>query len=199
MIGSFLLGGIKMLKELIETYEELKKYVYVIDRGTKKPIVIKFNNDNFYHLVGLHKINLDMFFPTYIKSKSKKYKFMKNNIEKFNRILENQSKEKHELLQRINSFKYIIDLLTANKNTILYDIKEKIDFSKYDGDYGLCKLYIDCYCLLGLKSEYETDNINSCVPQSWMASYRPNRLIINKRPLYIKEILKIPYELYNEL
>ena len=89
-----------MLKELIDTYEELKKYVYIIDRGDKKRIVIKFNNDNFYHLVGLHKINMAMFFPSYIKSASKRYKFMKNNLEKFNGILENQSKEKEELLQR---------------------------------------------------------------------------------------------------
>ena len=189
-----------MLKELIDTYEELKKYVYIIDRGdNKKPIVIKFNNDHFYHLAGLHKINLDMFFPTYIKSKSKRYKFMKNNLEKFNRILENQSTEKQDLLQRITSFKYIIDLLTSNNNTILYDIRERLPLSKYDGDYGLCKPYIDLYCLLGLKSEYETDSINSCAPQSWMASHRKNRLIINKRPLYMKEILKIPCELYNEL
>ena len=188
-----------MLKELINTYEELKKYVYIIDRGDKKPIAIKFNNDNFYHLVGLHKINIDMFFPSYIKSKSKKYKFMKNNLEKFNGILENQSKEKIELLQRITSFKNIIDLLTSNNNTVLYNISEKIPFSKYNGDYGLYKPYENLFCLLGLKSEYETKRINSCAPQSWMASNRPNKLIVFKNPIYMKEIMKVPSELYNEI
>lgn len=188
-----------MLKELIETYEELKKFVFVINRGNKKPIIIKFNNDNFYHLVGLHKINMDMFFPTYIKSKAKKYKFMKNNIEKFNRILENQSQEKQELLQRIKTFHYIKDLLMSNCNVVLYDIKDKIAFSKYDGDYGLYKSYETICCLLGLKSEYETAKTNNCAPQSWMASKRPNRLIAFKRPIYMNEILKIPNELYNEI
>ena len=178
-----------MLKELIDTFEELKKYVFVIDRGNKKSIAIKFNNDNFYHLVGLHKINIDMFFPAYLKSKAKRYKFMKNN----------QSKEKQELLQRITSFKNIVDLLTSNNNTVLYDIKGKIPFSKYDGDYGLCKPYVDLYCLLGLKSEYETENINSCAPQSWMASNRPNKLIACRNPIYMKEIMKVPCELYNEI
>ena len=46
-----------MLKELIDTFEELKKYVYIIDRGTRGKIIIKFTNDKFYHLVGLHKTN----------------------------------------------------------------------------------------------------------------------------------------------
>ena len=106
-----------MLKELINTYEELKKYVYIIDRGDKKPIAIKFNNDNFYHLVGLHKINIDMFFPSYIKSKSKKYKFMKNNLEKFNGILENQSKENN--LLKIST---ISDLDTPQSSLVI-DLK----------------------------------------------------------------------------
>ena len=49
-----------MLQNLIDTFEELKKYVFIIDRGSKGNIVIKFNNDNFYHLIGLHKTNIDI-------------------------------------------------------------------------------------------------------------------------------------------
>ena len=44
-----------MLKEAIDTFEELKKYVFIINRGNKPSIIIKFENENFYHLIGLHK------------------------------------------------------------------------------------------------------------------------------------------------
>ena len=52
-----------MLDELIETFEELKKSVFIIDRGTQGIITIRFENKHFYHLVGLHKTNINMFFP----------------------------------------------------------------------------------------------------------------------------------------
>ncbi len=185
-----------MLQKLIEVYEEIKKYVYIVNRGNKKPLIIQFNNENFYHLAGLHKLNIDMFFPEYIKSKSKRYKFMKNNIKKFNNILENQIKKKNNVLNRITTFKYILDLLLSNTNANLYKI-EKIPFSLYNGDYGLNKRYKNNYCLLGLKVENENKNVKFCVPQSWMASDRPNNLIYSKRFLYMKEILKIPIWLYN--
>ncbi len=197
MISPFLLGD-QMLEELINTYEKIKKYVFIIDRGNKKAIVIKFNNDNFYHLVGLHKINIDMFFPKYIKSKAKKYKYIKNNIAKFNNILENQAQEKQELLLRIKTFYNIIDLLTSNKNTVLYNLKEKIIFSLYNGDYGLYKSFNDIYCLLGLKIIVETNDIITCVPQSWMTSKRQNRLVSLKKPIYMKKIIKIPSNLYDK-
>ena len=44
-----------MLKEVIKTFEELKKYVFIINRDDKESIVIKFENSNFYHLLDLHK------------------------------------------------------------------------------------------------------------------------------------------------
>ncbi len=46
-------------KELIKTFEELKKYIFIIERGDNKKISIKFTNDKFYHLIGLHKMNLE--------------------------------------------------------------------------------------------------------------------------------------------
>lgn len=191
-----------MLQELINTYEELKKYVFVIDRGTKGKIIVKFKNDNFYHLVGLHKINLDMFFPNYIKSKAKKYNYMKNNIEKFNNILENQIKGKYSLELRITTFSNIIDLLKSNDNTSLYSLKVPVAGSLYNGDYGLLKSYETENCLLGLKIDSNTENINddivSCIPQSWMASKRINKLIEFKNPIYKSCIYPIPIELYKE-
>lgn len=96
-----------LLQELIDTFEELKKYLFIINRGNKPIIIIKFNNDNFYHLVGLHKTNLNLFFPTSIKSKAKKYKYMKSHIKKFNNILLNQIKEKDLLALRVTTFKNI--------------------------------------------------------------------------------------------
>ena len=68
-----------MLKEMIDTYEELKKYVYVINRGNKKPIIIVFKDENFYHLAGLHYTNIDFFIPKYITNKTKLYKYLKKN------------------------------------------------------------------------------------------------------------------------
>ena len=62
----------------------------------------------------------------------------------------------------------------------------------------LIDTYEDLFCLLGLKSEYETKSINSRAPQSWMASNRPNKLVVFKNPIYMKEINKLPSELYNE-
>lgn len=61
-----------ILQELIDTYEELKKYVYIIKRGNNTSIILKFNDSNFFHLVGLHKTHLNMFIPEYISSKAKK-------------------------------------------------------------------------------------------------------------------------------
>ena len=42
-----------MVEKLIDTFEELKKYVFVINRKDKCYIYITFHNDNFYHLVFL--------------------------------------------------------------------------------------------------------------------------------------------------
>ena len=90
-----------MLNDLIETFEELKKYVFIINRGTSySPIIIKFNNSHFYHLVGLHKTSINMFIPSNIKSKDKMYKYIKKNVEKFENILGNQINEKDTLILR---------------------------------------------------------------------------------------------------
>lgn len=37
-----------MLQKSIETFEELKKYVFIVNRGSKKPIIIKFKDENFF-------------------------------------------------------------------------------------------------------------------------------------------------------
>lgn len=188
-----------MLQELIDTFEELKKYVFLIDRGTNGIIIVKFNNDNFYHLVGLHKTNINMFFPQYIKTQDKKYKHMKKNVKKFDNILQNQIKDKNSLEMRINTFCKIKDLLNNSNSTTLYNLKEKIPGSVYNGDYGLMKMYEeDICCLLGLKKENENDNTIHCAPQSWMASNRGNRLIDFKRPIFMKAISVIPANMYTE-
>lgn len=188
-----------MLQELIDTFEELKKYVFIVDRGNNNIIVIRFNNDNFYHLVGLHKTNINMFFPNYLKTQDKKYKYLKKNVKRFDNILKNQIKDKNLLELRIKTFIRIKDLLNSNNNTILYNLKEKVPGSLYNGDYGLMKLFEDnISCLLGLKKELEIENIINCAPQSWMASNRINRLVENKRPIYMNKIVAIPLYLYNQ-
>ncbi len=188
-----------MLQELIDTFEELKKYVFIIDRGNNNMIVLRFNNDNFYHLVGLHKTNINMFFPEYLKTQDKKYKYLKKNVTRFDNIIKNQIKDKNLLELRIKTFTRIIDLLNSNNNTILYNLKEKVPGSLYNGDYGLMKVFEDnISCLLGLKRELENDNIIYCAPQSWMASNRINRLVENKRPIYMNKIVAIPSYLYNQ-
>lgn len=188
-----------MLKEAIDTFEELKKYIFIINRGTKGFIIVKFNNNNFYHLVGLHKTNINMFLPQYIKTQDKKYKYIKKHIKKFDNILKNQIKEKDLLKLRVTTFVRIKDLLTNENNTILYNLKEKVEGSLYNGDYGLMKTFEDdISCLLGLKEETNINNIINCAPQSWMASNRINRLIEYKRPIYIKSITAIPIKLYNQ-
>lgn len=189
-----------MLEELINTYEELKKYVYIIDRGKNGLLIIKFDNKNFYHLVGLHKTNIAMFIPSYIKTQDKKYKYIKKYITKFNNILENQLKEKDLLILRINTFTRIKELLNNSANTMLHNLRDrKVEGSLYNGDYGLVKVFEDnISCLLGLKQENENNNIVNCVPQSWMASERINRIIEYKRPIYMKSIVAYPANLYNQ-
>lgn len=187
-----------MVENLINTFEELKKFVFLINRGNQGFIAIRFHNDNFYHLVGLHKINFDSFFPTHIKSKDKRYKYIKKNPRKFNNILENQLKEKNLLKLRINTFNNILDLLKGY-NTSLYNLKPQIQGSLYDGDYGLMKTYEkDICCLLGLKIENVNNKITKCIPQSWMASNRINRLVEFKKPTYMEAIYIIPVDTYNE-
>lgn len=187
-----------MLQKLIDTFEELKKYIFIIDRGYKEKIVIKFNNDNFYHLVGLHKTNIHLFFPNYIKSMDKRYKYMKKNVKKFNNILLNQISEKDSLELRIKTFPYILELLKGIDNPILYDLKQKIPGSMYNGDFGLMKIYEHIYCLFGLKNENIINNVINCAPQSWMASNRVNRLIEGRKPIYMERIYVVPLTLYND-
>lgn len=189
-----------MLEELINTFEELKKYVYIIDRGKNGLLIIKFDNKNFYHLVGLHKTNIGMFIPSYIKTQDKKYKYIKKNITKFNNILENQIKEKDLLILRINTFARIKELLNNSANTMLHNLRDrKAEGSLYNGDYGLVKVFEDnISCLLGLKQESANNNIVNCAPQSWMASERINRIIEYKRPIYMKSIVAYPANLYNQ-
>lgn len=188
-----------MVEALINTFEELKKYIFIINRKDKGIIYIKFQNDNFYHLVGLHKIkNFDNYFPTYIKSKDKRYKYIKKHTEKFNNILENQLKEKDTLKLRITTFNNILDLLKGF-NSSLYSLKPKNNHSLYEGDYGLMKMYEkDVCCLLGLKIENKENNKIFCVPNSWMASKRINRLVELRRPMYIENIASIPIGVGNE-
>ena len=188
-----------MVEKLIDTFEELKKYIFVVSRKDKGYIYITFHNDNFYHLVGLHKItNFDSYFPAHIKSKDKRYKYIKKNPNKFNHILENQTKEKDLLKLRISTFSNILDLLKGF-NTSLYSLKYKSNHSLYDGDYGLMKMYEeDVCCLLGLKKESKEDKKIYCFPNSWMASNRINRLVEFKRPIYMENISMIPSKIYNE-
>lgn len=187
-----------MVEILIDTFEELKKYIFIINRNDKDIMIVKFQNSNFYHLVGLHKIkNFDNYFPNYIKSKDKQYKYIKKNIKKFNNILENQLKEKDTLSLRVKTFSNILDLL-KNNNASLYNLKPKTPYSLYDGDYGLMKMYEkDICCLLGLKVDEKNNNITNCIPNSWMASKRINKLVEFKRPIFIKNISYIPMSLYN--
>lgn len=184
-----------LLEELINTYEILKKRVYMVERGDKNTIIIKFKNDNFFHLVGLHKTNIDLFIPNYIKSKAKKYKYIKNNINKFNNILLSEIEDNKTLKYRINTFKKIVDLLDGNQTT-LYNLQPKKFGSLYDGDYGLLKIYENINCLLGLVINDTSDKFIECIPQSWMASDRINYLIVGKRPIYMNKIVHISTELF---
>lgn len=173
---------------LISTYEESKKYIFVINRGTKGQIILEFKNENFYHLTGLHKININMFIPNKIKSMDKKYKYIKNNIDKFNSILENQIKEKNEIELRINTFHNVLDLLKNNEKTLLYNVKQKMSPTLYNGDFALLKIYENINCLLGLKVDNIIENDSYCAPQSWMASNRINKLVSNRMPIYMQNI-----------
>lgn len=185
-----------ILQDLIDTYEELKNNVYIVRRGNQFPIIITFNDNNFFHLVGLHKTNLDHFIPQQIKSKAKKYKYIKSHIEKFNSILESELKENNTLQYRIYTFPYILDLLEG-KNISLYSLHQKINGSVYNGDYGLLKIYETFNCLLGLViSDYSETSI-CCAPQSWMASTKVNYLTEFKRPIYIDKIVCIPTEMFD--
>jgi len=42
-----------MVQELINTFEILKSNSYIIDMGKRGFIILKFENEHFYHLTGL--------------------------------------------------------------------------------------------------------------------------------------------------
>lgn len=184
-----------MLYELINTFEELKKYVFIIDRGTKGSIIFRFKNENFFHLVGLHHTNILMFIPIHIKTKDKQYKHIKKYMNKFNSIIENQITEKNSLQLRMTTFVNIMDLLKGDK-TNLYNTKGKNDGSLINGEYGLLKIYEDIYCFLGLKVDNEKSDRIYCVPQTWFADRKAYKRVVGKRPLYINNISKISKDLY---
>ena len=177
-----------MLENLIDTFDELKKYDFIISFGRNNKIIIRFNDDNFYHLVGLHKTNIDLYFPNNIKSKAKKYKYLKSHAKKFNAILQAELNGKTTLMFRINTFSNIIDLLHDSEKTTLYKMNEKVKGSLYNGDFSLYKLCGKMYCLLGLICEKKIDNEFFCIPQSWMANNRPSKLVKTKRVIGIKDI-----------
>ena len=188
-----------MLKEAINTFEELKKYVFIINRGNKQSIIIKFENENFYHLIGLHKTKITSFLPNKIMSKDKIYKYLKANVDQYEAILNNLIKEQKRLELRIESFPYILDLLNEN-NTVLFNLKYNMPKgSLYKGDYGLFKIFEDIYCLLGLKVNDISNDIINCMPQSWMPNNRKNSIIEFKTPIFMKEIIKVPVNLYSKL
>lgn len=185
------------LQDLINTFEEVKKNVYLITRGDKTPILIQFNDDNFFHLVGLHKTNINLFMPKGIKSKTKMYKYLKGHIDKFNNILLSEVNDNELLNNRITTFHNILDLLNGER-TSLYDLCKRTDGSMYDGDFGILKIYEDINCLLGLKISTIEDNIIKCAPQSWMSSNKVNYLIKFKKPIYMEKIAVIPLSFYNK-
>ena len=187
-----------MLKEIIDTFEKLKNYVFIINRGNKKKIIIQFKDENFFHLVGLHKTNIDMFFPNFVKTKKRKYTYIKKNINKFESIISNQIAEKNTLKMRIFNFSKIISILFDSNNTSLLSLKVVPPGSSYKGDFGLLKIYEDLNCLLCLKIVEETDNVIICSPQSYMVDKRILQITEFKMPQYIENIIPIPIELYNE-
>ena len=150
-------------------------------------------------MIGLHYTNIEMFIPEYIKTKEKKYKFIKKNVKKFENILKNQINENDVLESRRKSFPRIMDLLKSKDGISLYNLKQKKPGSMYDGDYGLLKFFEEkLCCLLGLKLEEETDILIQCAPQSWMASNRTNRLVEGRKLIYIEGISLIPNNLVNK-
>lgn len=190
------------IDEIIKTFEELKKYVFIIEMKQNKMIILKFTNDKFYHLLGLHKMNLDQFFPKNIVSKEKRYKYIKKNPNKFKNVIENQFKRKHLLELRVKTFTKILDLLKG-ENTSLYNFKISNSlgpYSNYDGDFALTKTYEhDTFCLLGLKIDSMYDKYLFCVPNSWMASHRINKLVQFRKSSYINKIITVPIELFNDI
>ena len=190
------------INEIIEIFEQLKKYVFFIEMGQNKKIILKFTNDKFYHLLGLHKMNLDQFFPKNIISKDKRYKYIKKNPDKFQNVIENQFKRKNLLELRVKTFTKILDLLKG-ENTSLYNFKNQNKsnpYSNYNGDFALTKTYqYDIFCLLGLKIDTTYDKYLSCVPNSWMASHRINQLVEFRKASYMDKITAIPKEFLNDL
>ena len=190
--SSFVLKkGWIMLKKLIDIYEEIKENVYIIDRGTLEPIIIKFSSENFYHLIGLHKLNIDMFFPRNMKSKDKRYKHMKKNTEKYENIIKNQIKGKHTLELRINTFPNIKNLFD---DVSLYNLKQAKITPLYKGDYGLLKLFDNIYCLLGIKM-IDYKELYLYTPQTWIAD---KRILIKQTPKYYKSIIIIPKTVFGD-
>ena len=88
-------------------------------------------------------------------------------------------------------------MLNEVNNTTLYNLKEKVPDSVYNGDYGLLNIIENIYCLLGLKLDSTINDSKVYVPQSFMASNRANKLIYGKPPIYFKKIIAIPINLYN--
>lgn len=186
-----------ILQNLIDTYEIVKKNVYLIKRGDKPSILIKFNDANFFHLVGLHKTNITLFMPKGIKTKTKMYKYLKAHINKFNNILLSEATDNELLQYRISTFCRITDLLKDERSS-LYNLQKSVNGSIYDGDYGVLKIYKDVKCFLGLKISKQRNNIIECAPQSWMSHSKVIYLIKFKKPIYMEEIITIPLELYNK-
>lgn len=148
-------------------------------------------------MVGLHKTNIDLFMPNGIKSKAKKYKYLKGHVKKFNKILLSEIEDNELLKYRVKTFNKIFNLLDGEKVS-LYDLSKKTVGSVYKGNFGILKIYQNVYCLLALIISTQENNIIKCAPQSWMASNRINYLIRTKKQIYMEKIIKFPIELYNK-
>lgn len=186
-----------MLNDLINFFEDIKQYYIIINRGTKDTIVIKFKDENFFHLVGLHKTQFGRFIPEQIKGRTRQYKYIKAHIDKYEPIFKNQVQEYSSIKLRVSTFNKIKDMFD-NNNTALYNLKVRTLDSMYNGDYGLQRIMDKMYHLLGLKEDVIENNIIYCAPQSWMVSRSINKIIYGRNSIYKKDILLLNKEEYNK-
>jgi len=133
-----------------------------------------------------------MYFPKKITSKTKRYKYIKENADKFDNIIKDKIKRKHILKYRIETFHNIMNLL-QNNDTKLYNLKYDRTGSLFDGDYGLYNVFDNLHCLLGIKRD---DYSEYYIPKSWMASNRKSKLTSDKpaNNIKVKNILNENYD-----
>ena len=159
------MGDIMYLAQAIASFEELKKYKFIITTKKYGSLVLEFYNHHFKHLFGIQYMNLIL--PENIKSSAALYRYLVKKHSKFEEQINLQIKNNEQLENRVKQF-VLIDRLLYSVDLKLYKQHMPKNGSMLNVNFILYSEQLGYKLMLALNEN--TDNTVS--PSSWMVESR---------------------------